>query len=220
MFTKITALFLLILLLAVPGCGSHFPPIVNTKRDIERLPVSQRSIRARGLADGDIPSLGRLRELRTLDFSGGNAIEPAKITDEGLAELANLDLPDLETLTLGWCDDITDAGLAHIGRMQTITWLGLTSCPKVTDAGLRELLNAKNLTGLDLRACPNITDNGIQQLATKKNWERILLGGCPKITPQGVAKLQAALPNAPFVKKDDREWEFNAPHERSWRNGR
>ena len=142
---------------------------------------------------------------------------PAKITDEGLAELAKLDLPHLETLTLGWCDEITDAGLAHIVRMQTLTWLGLTTCPKITDAGLRELVNAKNLTGLDLRGCPNITDDGIQQLAAKKNWERIDLGGCPKITPEGVAKLQAALPNAPFVKKDDREWEFHAPHERSWR---
>jgi len=217
MSTKSTILFLPIFILAVPGCGK-WPPVVNTKRDIERLPASQRSIRARGLADGDIPSLGRLRELRTLDFSGGDAVKPAKITDEGLAELANLDLPDLETLTLGWCDEITDAGLAHIGRMQTITWLGLTSCPKLTDSGLRELLNAKNLTGLDLRGCPNITDDGIQQLAAKKNWECIELGGCPKVTPQGVAKLQAALPNAPFVKKDDREWGFHAPHERSWRN--
>ncbi len=53
-----------------------------------------------------------------------------------MAELAKLDLPHLETLTLGWCDGITDAGLAEIGRMQTITWLGLPSCPKITDAGL------------------------------------------------------------------------------------
>ena len=101
--------------------------------------------------------------------------------------------------------------------VETITWLGLTTCPRITDAGLRELINAKNLTGLDLRGCPNITDDGIQQLAAKKNWECIDLGGCPKITPQGVAKLQAALPNAPFVKKDDREWGFHAPHEPSWR---
>jgi hypothetical protein len=189
-------------LLLIPGCGTKWPPIVNTKRDIEHLPASQRWIRARGLADSDIPSLARLRDLRTLDFAGGNAVKPAKITDEGLAELAKLDLPDLETLTLGWCDEITDAGLAHIGRMQTIKWLGLTSCPKITDAGLRELINAKNLTGLDLRRCPNITDDGIHQLAAKKNWERIELGGCPKITAQGVAMLQAALPNA-GVNKDD-----------------
>ncbi len=217
MFPRPIILLIAITLLVMTGCGRNWPPIVNTKRDIERLPPSQRSIRARGLSDSDIPSLARLRELRTLDFAGGNAVMPAKITDEGLAELAKLDLPNLETLTLGWCDEITDTGLAHIGRMQTITWLGLTSCPKITDAGLRELVNAKNLTGLDLRGCPNISDDGIQQLAAKKNWERIDLGGCPKITPQGVAKLQAALPNAPFVKKDDREWVFQAPHSRSWR---
>src|SRR6267143_4004891 len=90
MVTRSPVLFLPILLLAMAGCGK-WPPIVNTKRDIERLPESERSIRARGLADSDIPSLARLRELRTLDFAGGNAVEPAKITDGGLAELANLD---------------------------------------------------------------------------------------------------------------------------------
>jgi hypothetical protein len=217
MFTKSTILFFPIMLLALAGCGSHFPPIVNTKRDIEGLPVTQQWIRARGLADSDIPSLARLQELSTLDFAGGNRVEPAKITDQGLAELAKLDLPHLELLTLGWCDEITDAGLAHIVRMQTLKRLHLDTCPKVTDGGLRELVNVKNLTEVSLRGCPNITDDGIQQLAGKKNWTHILLDGCPKITPEGVAKLQAALPNVPFVRKDDQNWEYEAPHERSWR---
>jgi hypothetical protein len=216
MFVKPSALLVPIVLLVVPGCG-HWPPVLYTKGDIAGLPASEPSVRARFLADRDIPSLARLKELRDLDFSSGNKKGPAKITDEGLAELAKLDLPRLETLTLGWCDNITDAGLAHIGRMQTITWLGLTDCANITDAGLRELVKTKNLTGLDLRGCHNITDNGIQQLAAKANWTRIELGGCPKITPQGVAKLQAALPNARVV-KDEEEWEAEAPHSRSWRN--
>src|SRR5207244_4430402 len=93
MFRKSTILLVPMALLVMAGCGK-WPPIVKTKRDIERLPASQHSIRARGLADSDIPSLARLRELRTLDFAGGNAIEPARITDEGLAELAKLDLPN------------------------------------------------------------------------------------------------------------------------------
>jgi hypothetical protein len=216
MFAKSAFLFLPIVLLVIPACGPNLPPIVKTKRDIERLPASERSVRARFLPDSDIAALSRLRELRDVGFSSGNAVGPAKITDEGLAELAKLDLPDLESISLGWCDEITDGGLAHIVGMRTIKTLHLESCPKITDAGLRELIKAKNLTSLDIRGCPNVTDEGIQQLGAKKNWELILLGGCPKITPQGVTKLQAALPNA-RVNKNDQEWEFHAPHERSWR---
>ena len=67
-------------------------------------PRGRRSIRARWLADSDVPFLARLKGLSTLDFGDGNGVGPAKITHEGLAKLAKVDLPYLETLTLGWCD--------------------------------------------------------------------------------------------------------------------
>ena len=51
------------LLLITQGCGD-WPPVVDSKRDVERLPISAPSVRARGLSDDDIPSLSRLRELR------------------------------------------------------------------------------------------------------------------------------------------------------------
>ena len=207
MRTKLIALLLVFELVAVSGCGDY-PPIVETKDDVQDLPATEPAIHARGLADSDIPSLARLRDLRTLDFSGGNAVKEAKITDEGLERLAKLDLPHLETLTLGWCDKITDAGLAQVGQMQTLTWLGLPACPQITDAGLAKLATARDLTGLDLRGCPCITDDGIQQLAVKANWKDIHLGGCPKVTAAGVARLQAALPNA-RIDKDDVEWSYH-----------
>jgi hypothetical protein len=186
------------------GCG-RWPPIVDTKRDIERLPASERSVRARGLADSDILSLARLRELRILDFSGGNAVEAARITDTGLVRLSKLDLPQLETLTLGYCANITDAGLAHVGQMHTVSWLSLMGCPQITDAGLSHLLTMKSLTALDLRGCLGITDSGLQHLAVKTNWQTILLGGCSNVTASGVARLQVALPNSK-VEKDEKEW--------------
>lgn len=195
--------------LLLAGCG-EWPPVIDTARDVAALPESQDSIRARGLADHEIPSLARLRDLRILDFSGSRAVKDARITDEGLRQLALLELPRLDTLTLGWCQGITDRGLVHLGSMHTITWLGLTDCRGITDAGLPSLTTARNLTGLDLRGCPNITDDGIQQLAAKPNWLRIWFGGCPKVTDAGVAKLQAALPGA-MVDKDDAEW---AKHQR------
>lgn len=197
-------IFVLIALCLLCSCGSE-PPAVETKGDIDRLPVSQQSICARTLPDSDIPSLERLRDLDDLDFSMGCAIEDARITDDGLARLAKLDLPQLHMLALGYCQNITDAGLAYIGQMQTITQLMLTGSPQITDAGLPKLLAMKNLTYLDLRGCAGITDRGLQALATKTNWQKILLGGCSSVTANGVAQLQAALPNAK-VQKDDIEW--------------
>ena len=202
-----TATPALIASLLLSGCG-HWPPIVDTKRDIQRLPASAPSIRARGLRDSDIPSLARLHELRILDFSGGNAVMATSITDSGLAHLANLDLPHLEIFTLGYCGGITDAGLAHVGQMQTVTWLGLTACPQITDAGLPHLLTMRSLSGLDLRGCGGITDNGLQCLVVKTNWKTIMLGGCSNVTAAGVSRLQGALPNAD-VKKDEKEWSYH-----------
>ena len=197
-----------ILLLIASGCNSE-PPSANTVADVERLPASAPSLCARGLADGDIPSLARLRDLDFLDFSASYAGMEAKITDEGLARLAKLDLPKFKVLNLGWNNNITDEGLDYLCRMKSLDWLLLYACPHITDAGLSKLANAKNLTYLDLRGCPGVTDVGIQQLAANTNWETIQLGGCPNITAQGVAKLQAALPNA-RINKDDQEWKWSS----------
>jgi hypothetical protein len=191
-------------MIVAPGCG-HWPPNVETAADVQRLPASEKSISARLLADGDIPSLARLRELNYIDFGSGMAVEKAKITDKGVEQLSRLDLPYLKTLDLGWCNNITDAGVAHVCQIQTITMLLLTACEDVTDDAMSELANAKNLTYLDLRGCPGITDRGLQKLAAKANWEHIELGGAPNITVQGVAKLQAALPNT-RINKDDQQW--------------
>ena len=185
----------------VAGC-TPMPPNVGSKPNIDRLDVKTRSIAARRLPDEDIASLARLKNLEILDFTIGWGSYGAKITDRGLAELAKLDLPTLDSLSLDECDKITDAGLEHVAKLKNLSWLGLAVCPGITDAGLPALTTAENLTELDLRGCPNITDEGIQQLAAKRNWQSIDFAGCPKITAAGVAKLQAALPKARIVKDD------------------
>jgi hypothetical protein len=48
MFAKPMALLVLIALLIMPACGK-WPPFLKTKSDIQRLPASEQSIRARGL---------------------------------------------------------------------------------------------------------------------------------------------------------------------------
>jgi len=185
-----------------------WPPVVNSKMDVERLPRSTVSVWARGLPDADIPSLSRLPLLKQLDFGAGHKAEAAAITDKGLAQLGSLNFQKLEMLMLGYCTNITDAGLPHVARMQSLKGLSLMVCPRITDAGLRSLLSMTNLTYLDLRGCAGITDKGLEILSEKTNWETIALGGCPKVSEEAVGKLQRTLPKAK-VQKDEREWGFH-----------
>jgi hypothetical protein len=217
------------LLALLVACGPY-SPIVDSKKDVQRLAPSEEVIRCRGLSDEDIPSLTHLPRLKQLYFGAGHLAGPAKITDKGLARLAQLDLPRLENLSLGYCSNITDRGLLDVSTMQTLTmlslsfcpkitdtglayvsrmkklnWLHLAVCPQITDAGLPTLLAMTNLIALDLRGCPAITDRGLEHLAAKTNWQVIMLGGCPNVTVEAVERLQRALPNA-RVKKDEKEW--------------
>ena len=203
------------------GCGD-WPPVVNSKTDVERLSTTEPSIRARTLSDVEIPSLSRLVNLRRIDFQGGWGAYPSKITDAGLAELAKLNLPNLEELDLGRCPAITDAGLEQIGKIPTLTFLILDENPNITDDGLLHLKELKKLDFLRVWACRNITDRAVDnissitslrelsfeqcfqitdaalpKLAEFKNLRRLQLNGCDQLTDEGIQHLA--------TKKD---WEF------------
>lgn len=195
------------LMLLSAGCNS-MPPAPGSAFAIGRLPASTTIIGARGLSDNDIPSLGRLHQLREVHFSIGQKLERADITDQGLERLAGLKGLPLEILDLGYCGNITDAGMVHVAKMNSLTWLSLRACPQITDAALPPLLSMPNLTGLDLRGCPGITDKGLELLAQKPGWRTIMLGGCPNVPQQAVDKLQGALPTAD-VRKDEQEWRWH-----------
>ena len=187
---------------------ADWPPIVESKKDIEALPASTTRVRARGLHDSDIPALSHLPLLKHLDFGEGRKALDARITDKGLASLSSVGLQRLDFLMLGYNTKITDAGVSSIAKMGSITWLSLEVCPHITDAGLVSLLTMTNLTGLDLRGCVGITDAGLEHLAAKTNWQTIMFGGCPNVTTNAVSKLQRTLPKAK-IEKDEREWSFH-----------
>lgn len=189
------------------GCNTE-PPIVQNGTDVGHLADSTKSLWARRLPDSAIPALSRLHELDDLDFTAGCGVEDALITDDGLASLSTLKLPKLTTVSLGYCDKITDAGLAHLAEMNTVTTVILTADPHITDAGLAHLTTMQSLTYLDLMGCPGLTDRGIERLAAKTNWTNINLSGCPHITADGVAKLRTKLPKAK-IEFDQKTWEIN-----------
>jgi hypothetical protein len=190
--------------IGIGGCGK-WPPVAESKSQIARLDVTTASVRVRGLPDADIPALARLRELKDLDFAGGMAVEDAAITDDGIEALAKLALPKLDSLDLGYNTKITNAGLVHVAKIETLSMLLLPACPNITGAGLEHLIGMKRLVYLDLRGCQGITDDALQTLASKPDLEQLQLGGCRKVTERGVAQLQVSLPNLRIV-KDDKQW--------------
>jgi hypothetical protein len=204
--------WVVLLLVIATGCG-HWPPSVDSAADIANVPASEKTIYTRGLPDEDIPALAQQPHLTGIDFGAGVSVTRSKITDKGLERLAKLNLPNLDHLGLGWCDKITDAGIAHVCRIRTLKTLLLTECQNITDAAMSDLANCKNLTYLDLRACRGITDKGIESLAQNPNWQWIVLDGAPNVTGNAIAKLRAALPQTK-VRKDDAEWEYQRANTR------
>ena len=184
------------------ACGK-WPDIVESKKDIESLPLNVTSIRARGLSDDDIPFLKRLQSLMHLYFDMGHAVKDANITDKGLSCLSELQLPILQVVMLGNCNKITDEGLKHIAKIKTLKQLSLRSCVGITDEGLRNLTGMSTLQTLDLRNCQNITDQGIMNLKEIKQLQRMLLGGCKNVSAAGVKKLQELMPNCSVEKNDE-----------------
>jgi hypothetical protein len=196
----------LVVCLAV-SCGSlacgPYPPSVSDRGDIESLSTDTPSLHARSLRDEDIPALQRLANLEYLDFESGWArndittgFKPwrAPLTDCGLALLSTLALPKLETLGLGHCASITDAGMEHVAKMTQVRTLILHSTA-ISDRGLETIASMPGLTYLSLADCPGVTDRGLEILARKQNWTTLMVRLCPHVTEAGLERLQSALPD-------------------------
>jgi len=191
------------------------PPKVHNMKDALRLPPETTSVSARGLADEDMRALFRFPNLRFLTFGIGAANVDAKITDEGLAILAErawpaltglqvrtnrhitdqgletlsqMDMPMLEILVLSGNPCITDAGIWHIARMRQVTYLNLSLTPRLSDTGLEYLSEASQLTVLALDDCDRITDEGVAYLMDMPNLRTLYLGGCENVSPTWAEK--------------------------------
>ena len=103
-------------------------------------------------------SIRGLKNLTILDF------RETRATDADLEILSKL--PKLEALLLDG-SEVTDSGLAHIARVESLANLHLTTPDRpsrITDMGLSHLANVKKLEGLWL-SVDNLTETGFGRLS-------------------------------------------------------
>ncbi len=107
------------------------------------------------------------------------------ITDAGLAHLKTL--TSLTSIEL--CGtNITDTGLAHLGNLTSLTSIELYG-RNITDAGLVHLSKLTLLSSLNLSVCRNITDAGLTHLSKLTLLSSLNLSRCDKITDAGLLYL-------------------------------
>lgn len=189
----------------IPWQESKYSHIINSTSDLQKRDKSLKSLSVRSLSDDDLVQLKLFPALNYLDFFSGWGLGEAKLTDNGLKNISELNLPNLEWLMLGYCNKITDDGMKYVVRIQTLKYLNLAACLQITDVGLASLANSNSLETLDLRGCVGITDKGLGHLTRMAKIKEVWLGGCTNITSNGVDAIRRALPDKK-IEKDDKEW--------------
>lgn len=170
-----TYLFTGILALTIYGCLGYKTPVLDSIKDIKRLDKKTDWIRCRGLSDSDIPELARITGAYHLGFSGGMAAKPLKITNSGFKVLSEVNFSNVQVVSVGYNNHITDVGIEHITKMK-IRELYLVACQSVTDEGIRSLGEMINLQVLNISGNPNITDQSLAYLSNSKSLTILWLG--------------------------------------------
>ena len=98
---------------------------------------------------------------------------------------------DFESISVGGCSGVTDAGLRHIVHLRKLTFLDLQDTG-VTDAGLVHLAGLVNLRYLDLNCIP-ITDAGVRHLEGLAKLKKLVINE-DGISNYAYERLLAAIP--------------------------
>jgi internalin A len=139
-----------------------------------------------GGSDEVLIQVGRLDRVEELNLGFSSPV-----TDDGLAHLENLAHVRWAALCFKESPELTDAGLAYLGRVRGIQELDVMGT-SVSDAGMAHVGDLQDLRVLSLWRT-RIGDAGLARLEGLKNLETIDLRET-RVTDGGVRRLQEALP--------------------------
>ena len=109
------------------------------------------------------------------------------VDDAQLVSIAN-GLPQLQSLDISDCGNITDAGITALANgLPQLQSLNIYGCNKITGAGITALANGcPQLQSLNISGCGNITNEGIRALASGlPQLQSLNIGGCDNVTDEG-----------------------------------
>jgi hypothetical protein len=112
------------------------------------------------------------------------------ITDATIRELSTF--PNLTSLHILNCPNVTDAGLEHIGSLTKLRRLDLRGA-SITDRGISRLTNLRDLRELSLKGTA-VTDRGLLYLTDLSNLEWLALSDT-QVTSDGAKTLKEDLPD-------------------------
>lgn len=124
---------------------------------------SLRSIVARCcLALGPIPHVTTVwwPKLHSITLGGPGQ----DVTDDCIKAVVRA-APNLRTLTLHFCDKVTDVGIAHLIAAKSLVTLSCKCMPHITTAGFAHMGSLTGLTTLRLTGCDGLTPHGLAHLA-------------------------------------------------------
>jgi F-box/leucine-rich repeat protein 14 len=102
-------------------------------------------------------------------------------------------LPNIESLDLSGCFNVTDIGIAHAltADVPTLKRLNLSLCKQITDSSLSKLAQyCRQLQELDLGGCCNVTNAGLLLIAWGlKSLKSLNLRSCWHVSDLGIASL-------------------------------
>jgi hypothetical protein len=140
-----------------------------------------------------VSEFNRFSNLQIVDF------RQSPLTDAGIEQISHW--TNLPALGLYGCNRVTDAGLAHLVDMPALEEMAFISeggaDTTLTDAGLAHVGRMHHLRTLFVHGLP-ITDAGLEHLRPLAGLRRLRIYRT-KVTKQGIARLQQALPQCEIL---------------------
>jgi hypothetical protein len=143
-----------------------------------------RSLSLDQATDAYLQEVAKLISLRSL------CITNAKITDQGLLELAAL--PLLTDLKVTNSTRVTDSGLGTLAMLTPLSALKLHDCPLLSGQGLRSLTSLP-IKCLELVNCTFIGNEDLQTISNMRALSSVTLGPCVYVDARGLGQI-ARLP--------------------------